>query len=536
MARPASSSSNQLGNAVKRNKPVKTVPLNQSRMPVYYEQDEEARAIAMNLFTVLDEDGSGFLCQYELQQAQSKMLVWSDKNTVTDDMLDSMTGSVDKDGDNRINDEEWHLFFRSLYELLGRKQFLSLANRWVSNMGIRGMAPDDIRRANAQIKQANLRHTKTSGAILQGANERQESLPAPPLARTTTECLGQKPANPEMDADAAATLIQKSFRGKKGRKQTAIKKSATQAQLKKEATTGGKAKRVEQKPTTFGELWDHLMIEGGQIKTRLAVDDVVQLFTQCKKTGLNQQFATSVPMQAKLDDECCFPDDVSVGEVAHLSMLLIAKKDLNFDEAQAELLLVKDACREIGDTQSQSGALADRDAELGMRSFRKLLEFISRMMCIDLEYFISQIMWVRFNCFEMTDTLAALIVERAARKETQPGRPPDLACLEELFEMKHLMNIAYQGGLIDPTGANGILGSDMQLFYKRVHQQMPDLLQRRAEKRKRKALAGKTRDEHSLLGRTEIEICMEELFKQGPLSRRFSSPLNMAVSILQIDN
>mmetsp|Transcript_126644 Transcript_126644/g.244180 ORF Transcript_126644/g.244180 Transcript_126644/m.244180 type:complete len:532 (+) Transcript_126644:59-1654(+) len=531
MARPASS-----------NKPrTKAVALSQKRVPVYYEHDEEARAIATNLFTVLDEDGSGYLCQGELQQAQSKMLVWSDKSPVTDEMLDGMTGSVDKDGDNRIDDEEWHQFFRSLYELLGRKQFMSLANRWVSNMGTQGMAPEDIKRANAQIREANLRHAKTSEAVIQGAEERRKPLPDSPLARTTTEGFNRKAADPESSADAAdhaaALKIQKSFRGKKGRKQHALKKSATAPAGKtKSMDNSSKAQRVEQKSTTFGELWDHLMIDGCHVKTRLAVDDIIELFIQCKKTGLNQELANMVPMQTTFDDECSTAEDVSVGEVAHLSMLLITRKDLSFEEAQAELLLVKDACREISDAESQRGALADRDAELGMRAFKTLLEFLSRMMRIDLDYFISHIMWLKAKHFEMTDTLAALIMERAARKETKAGQPPDLDCLEEFFSMNYVMNLAYHGNIIDATGASGIVGSDLQLFYQRVHRQMPHLLQGHAEKRKRKAPTGKSRDEHSLLGRTEIEILMGELFKEGPLSRRFASPLSMTVFLLQGDH
>jgi len=79
------------------------------------------------LFRRLDADQSGNLSQQELLKTRSLMVVGDD---VGASGLSPIDCGADGNGDGMVDESEWHEFCGSLYELLGRKNFVASFQRW----------------------------------------------------------------------------------------------------------------------------------------------------------------------------------------------------------------------------------------------------------------------------------------------------------------------------------------------------------------------------------------------------------------------
>jgi len=107
----------------------------------FYGDNDEAQAMSQHLFSKLDYDGSGYLDTEEMRRARELMLsvsVNSDSARISGDALGGTLSELIKDldfnHDGQIDDEEWDTFNRSLYEVLGQKQYLRIARSWAANI------------------------------------------------------------------------------------------------------------------------------------------------------------------------------------------------------------------------------------------------------------------------------------------------------------------------------------------------------------------------------------------------------------------
>jgi len=101
-------------------------------VPTYYEEDKEARQMAATLFEKLDTDKSGYLSTRELEKARTQLLSKIDASgDAFWDSVDNMGTFADANQDGEVELSEWHDFISSLYQIMGRRKFMGVLQRWV---------------------------------------------------------------------------------------------------------------------------------------------------------------------------------------------------------------------------------------------------------------------------------------------------------------------------------------------------------------------------------------------------------------------
>jgi len=335
----------------------------------------------------------------------------------------------------------------------------------------------------------------------------------------------------------------------------------------------------EQKLTTMEELWELLMRSPqGHTSTFLEVADFVSLFHSCKTTGLNLALAGAVPMHFRKQLE---PENLSPGEVAHLCLLLIENSEMSEVEARMELDKVKDGCRENEREHPGPGALPD--GHMNLKVFRRLLELVSALMRIDMDYIVLQMAWQKTGCFETTDTLAAHAMQVCARRRVRRVCPspvnesnsaagpslesgdfvdslfdrgfegtaeafasamPDMRLLRQVFTMDDWTLFTYNGGLVDSQRRGGFSYEEMSTVYTRTLGKLSELVSSHGRRRKghrKEAVAAtakmkgqnKATTDQGFVGRTEFEVLMEELAKVEAVAKVHKSALHLVVSMIQ---
>jgi len=572
----------------------KTVSLRQSRLPVYYEDDAEATGICLDLFRKLDTDGSGYLCQDELAHARNIMLSWTDPQASS---LSQMVNDADSDNDGRVDEQEWHRFASSLYQIMGRKQFISIARDWVAEckaipatssgmkltnvsrpsttqtqpaddkpsimqsnnivdsagkrpvvvVGPRapaGPAPGFQRKPqNMAATQESIRPAWGSGPGTRGSNRTSKEdtslakqVSASPASTSTAASTGQ-PDSIDKEMSDAAMAIQRITRGKQARK------SVTQVKEKKKKTVS-----IELAPTTLAELWEILTMMHGSIRRTLDVDEFVDLFTDCRESGLTVELAQTFPMHFTEPAE---PEDMSNSEFAHLCGLVLHYNELDTFTARQKLEEVKESCRQ---TQYRYVS-TDQDSVLGYRQFRKVMEITSDWMRIDIEYIVFMMLWRKTRQFELGDTLVAELKRRVGHKgrsntpdeteaadmmwtalcsgkEMEPLGLPDLSLVPRAFTVHDFTNFMYNSMMLEKSNKHAFGSSEVQVLYKSVRNRLHDLVNTLAESRRRPP-PKVTHDDGALHGRTQFEVLMAELFNDSRSQKLFKSPLHMAARLIQ---
>jgi len=490
--------------------------------PLFYEGDSEAREMGATLFRRLDRDRNGFLSQEELLHARTVLLCSEDTGQQVIASLSGLDGDCDKNGDSMIDTEEWHDFVGSLYEVLGRKQFLLMAHNWVS-------APDG--------------DVGDGGCKIQGEC-------ATDAAPAAAEVSAGEDGGSDAAMQAAAIHIQSVHRGKKAR--ATLKKQKPQPARRTSVSDS-----TEQKPTSLMEYWEMLVTGDGIVKTSIDAYDLVQAFERSKLKGLDSRLVTFVPMQfADLGE----PEDLSPGEVAHLCMMIIENPTLTVWEARAGLEPVKAACREDEAAGEGCWAVAP-GSTLSYKTFKNLMPMLASIMRIDLQYLVSQLAWLRTGRFEMPNALATVLIEKCVNKPCLLGnhgplprnshqtpdalwdslasgvdagvQGPSTEVLSKKFSLDDFVRLCYNAGIVDSTGKSGITYPDMSGLFTRTISRLPDLLRAHAERvKKPPAGLAKGRADY-YMGRTELEVLMEELHREPALQRLHPSPLDMVLRLIQ---
>jgi len=192
-------------------------------------------------------------------------------------------------------------------------------------------------------------------------------------------------------------------------------------------TREGHQARRELPLITVDELWDIITGIDGNISTHLEVREMLDIFHHCKLTGLDLMMAKFLPQETfEFADHHAEPEDLSPGEVSHLCMMMINQPEFEMTESRVrqELDLVKEECRDM-EYRDVVNAVP-RGQYLNLVLFRRLIHYMSMLMQIEQAYLMSHIYWQTTGHFEMTDTLAAMMIKHCARKTTPRRAAPDL--------------------------------------------------------------------------------------------------------------
>lgn len=179
----------------------------------------------------------------------------------------------------------------------------------------------------------------------------------------------------------------------------------------------------------------------------------------------------------------------------------------------------------------------DLRAPIGFKTFRRLLELLSAMMHIDEDHILSAITWVRTSRFELTEAMAIAIMERAFLKV------PVMGChiLDTPVSENDFVRMAHSMHIIDKTEKRGIAHGKLAILFGNILRHLPRLRLEREQKRytDRGSLAKikPRRRKHNhkrIVGRTQLAILFEELFKRIPSNRTtYRSPLKLVLTFLE---
>lgn len=527
------------------------------------------------MFVKLDADSSGHLCKTELVQARRVMLF--DRYNVSEAVRKIDSSSVDGDNDGMVDEQEWHTFIGSLYELLGRTQFIAVLQGWTQGAdGKPQLAPSQPSESRSKTNPPRPEPKKTWGAPAAskapepkgwGVASRPQAkakggagMKPKVLAEGGAEMQPKVPAEGPALEEEAAVKIQAQLRGKIARKESLEKEKA----VKEKAIKKTPKEMDEQKVTTVAEVWDMLTTDRNfrGVVLGLEICDILDLYMDCKESGLAMELAQSVPMHfaTKLP-----PENVTTEEVLHLCMKLLNRKeakvegDMSEYEARVELDPIKEELREIGDRRGNT----QHQEMINLRIWRQLIPILSSLLRIDVDLVTSHWAWTRGGRFELPPALAAHIMASCKRKGQRPDGADldgpeigdaadglwaslaideddagdgdeddaeDLSVLRKKFSLNDFMVLAHNGGIVDSKGKAGMTTAALQQFFQKLLQNMPELLKVRPQKpkRERPKLRG---GERGLVGRAEFEVMFEELAKAGPFPKLFKSPLHMAVRL-----
>eukprot|EP00931_Biecheleriopsis_adriatica_P072969 TRINITY_DN47347_c0_g1_i1.p1 TRINITY_DN47347_c0_g1~~TRINITY_DN47347_c0_g1_i1.p1 ORF type:complete len:509 (+),score=83.33 TRINITY_DN47347_c0_g1_i1:48-1574(+) len=468
-----------------------------------YRDDEEAKAAGSWLFSFFDQDQSGFLHATELERTKQIMLAvaWGQ------DVSHVVAGveSFDADANGQIDEPEWHTFVQAVYEIVGRKKFLQAVG------------------------------------TLQPVTE--EALPAPPRRKSMAKAKHRPSINGPADDDGAATAaalkIQKMQRGKQGR---------SEAKEKKLAELSSTLHR-EQEATTIGELWDMVTVYhsiSGKIepRSRIQVQDCVYWFAKCREhcaLGLNLQHCASLPE----DVGAASPLDLSVLQVDCL-VQEIHKGKVDLEEIRHLIMHQSVDC-----PANNNGSGCEDDIKLV--TFRRAIQMISALMRIEQQTLISTMIWHQIQRFELSEVLAANILEKVAHmgergsiyrqlryngeSASRADLPPstDTSVLRLPMRLGDFAKMIYNAGLDDPHEKKGIRVDEIQTFWIGLDSKMPSWLAAHAALG-RKVWVPCHRDTTSVCGRTELEVMLKELWMFPVLSAMFLSPMHMVLFMLESVN
>jgi len=504
-----------------------------------YDDDQEAKKLSNELFKLLDADKSGSLDPKELRRARTIMLARGDDQVK--EMTTGFSTAADEDGDGKVSKNEWHEFTGSLYAVVGKKQFLSLARYWLSNTG----ASKPITKKAASKDLGSLPRVKDSGGRGGSKDLAEQDKAWAALAGAVEEEGEQGDGEGISTAEQqAAVRIQSAARGAQARKRvsnTKLERKRSTAQVEKQAAP---ANHGEKKISNIADAWEFLTIKTGMIVSLVQIDELVELFVQLRSTGIDMELAATVPMRNLPARDNAEPEDLSPGEVAHICALLWQKPSLDEDEARTEIAGIKEEFRSPEMLKVQICHLVEKDPPaFKLMRFRRLLQLLSTLMRVDEVYLSTHIAFQVNKTFEVPEALASRVLQQCMTEEaakewsrtvTSGGlKDAEATLLGKPFALNEFMRFAYKAGVVDSSGQKGITYADVQQLFVRVHQQVCKLMEKRAEALKWRTTTDFTRDDTGLVGRHELGILLQEMHGTQPFKSSFPSPLHMCVRLLQ---
>lgn len=293
----------------------------------------------------------------------------------------------------------------------------------------------------------------------------------------------------------------------------------------------------EEPPTTADEMYELLTMREGVIGGKLRLDDFISLLAECKRDGLGPLIAELVLQECEtpVDSDSKF----EVVDAVYLYMLLRENPDVSVKDAKDRLATVDKHLygEDLRKHEARHKFIRDQHLELddpiGFGLFDRLLELLGAIMGVDHAHMLAALAWTRTCRFEMTESMAISVMEKVFEKVgsrgshvlQQPIEQTDFARMckaMELVDPKEKKGIAYPGSVF-----NKIIKHFPRHLLKRKKIRYYDRGMLETKPRKRK------HNHKRILGRTQLSILIEELFKAIPKGfAQFGSPLNLTLVLL----
>mmetsp|Transcript_48938 Transcript_48938/g.79416 ORF Transcript_48938/g.79416 Transcript_48938/m.79416 type:complete len:452 (-) Transcript_48938:81-1436(-) len=272
----------------------------------------------------------------------------------------------------------------------------------------------------------------------------------------------------------------------------------------------------EEPPTNPEEMYELLTMRHGMVEGVLKLQDLVQLFAECKCAGLGPRLAQLVPQDCgKWGRE---PEDVSALELGHLYALIKENPAATVKDALVQIDNVKEVCRpEVQGLEGieVSSLGLDHDDAVGFGDFKKMVEFLSAAMLLDQDTILAAMASQATGRFEMTEAMATAVAQRAFLKIGKG----DTHVLAIPIKSNDFSRMCFTSNLIDKSRTRGLAQGQIALIFQATIKYMPrHLLARETLRTESRGLKPRKRKHNhiSVLGRTQLSILVESLFKELP--------------------
>mmetsp|Transcript_45071 Transcript_45071/g.107104 ORF Transcript_45071/g.107104 Transcript_45071/m.107104 type:complete len:732 (-) Transcript_45071:151-2346(-) len=292
--------------------------------------------------------------------------------------------------------------------------------------------------------------------------------------------------------------------------------------------------------TTIEELYELMTMREGRITGKLDLEDFLEIFEECRADGLGPRLAELVPQSCSMM-LLGQPEDVTAMELASIFAMVSNHPDANEDEARLWKARVKAAHRNIDARRREDRRAALKemglqfDQPVGFGVFSRLLDFLGKIMHIDVPQFLVLFSYARTGRFELTTTMQFTLLNEVFLK----CKKGTVEVVDQPITHSDFVKACSFLELTDNTWREGVPREELGLLYGQVLRHMQARVEERHEKRYRDRHSKKKArlrlgDVKYVVGRTQLSILIEELFKVLPMSRgRYRSPLNLVLSFLE---
>lgn len=296
--------------------------------------------------------------------------------------------------------------------------------------------------------------------------------------------------------------------------------------------------RLEEPATSLQEMFELFTMRDGRTGGGLQLGDLANYFAECKLDGLGPALAQEVPQSVAGGR---VGEDVSVLELVHLLALLRESPGASADEAFQVIDAVRDQCRSVDvsrrtDRRREIGGMGlDVEDTIGYSEFCRLVELLTATMQLDAAHILATFAWERTSRFEMTEAMACAIMERVFLKVQKPG----FHILEQPISANDFMRVCHCMNIIDAREKRGIAHGKLPILFGNINKNMPRLryereLKRYTDRGETKKPRKRKHAHRNIVGRTQLSILFEELFRNIPSSRKlYRSPMRLVISFLE---
>jgi len=319
--------------------------------------------------------------------------------------------------------------------------------------------------------------------------------------------------------------------------------------LSRRISAGAKPKyhRNEEHLITADQMYEVLTSRDGHIGGRLILEDFIELWVDARTMGLDldlRQIPQSI--EEKVVGEVI---DITGLQLAHLCQLLKDNPEASTEDARAvadntdlELCILTADSRPAQQMKERLDEIKDRgiplDLPISQKCFKRLLDIISELMQIDLAVILTVFTWVKMSRFDMTESIAATVVSSVFMKTPAAGNH----VLDTHISQNDFARICTTMELVDNSEKHGLAHGKIAIFFSNVLRNLPTMRHQRDERvhqhkhdghGKKRNASTKSRKHLTLIGRTQLSILFEELYKAIPNSRNtYGSPLKFVISCI----
>lgn len=327
-----------------------------------------------------------------------------------------------------------------------------------------------------------------------------------------------------------------------GRRMTRIATTGSSiSYMDKDATPKPRRLPEEEALSTKEDAWDLLLIdESGQRQRTLTVEALADVFDELRASGLDASIVPHLrlrpevefgaPVEArspKASGRDTSPRQerqvVAGRHIKCLCMMLL--KDQLYEEYPTDPEEIENFNFQL-QMDVDLGKTIDYDLRINFKSFKKIVDFVSKMLCLDEALIIMQIVWIKTGRFEMNFELHTAIAAIAKWRD---------AAFE--FKKNQLDILVHSSGILNKTRKSDLnWGNFHQQFDKFLLQKL-DLLKDRQDRKN----APKPQENHeffakgyhssdTVCGRTEFGLWLETVFAFANKHEKvYRSPLAMSV-------